>query len=748
MRMNRRGSWPSGGGEMGALIRQFDWSRTSLGPIDGWPQSLKTTVETLLLSPVPIVLLWGRDGVMIYNDAYSLFAAGRHPRLLGSKVREGWPEVADFNDNVMKVGLGGGTLSYRDQELTLHRSGGPEQVWMNLDYSPVLDDGAPAGVLAIVVETTARVLAQRALEKAEERLSYALNAAGMVGTFDWHIPSDTFYSDARFAQMFSVDPDKGKTGAPLSDYLDGIHPEDRERIARMVEHSIASGDKYAQEYRLLQRDGTVRWIEVRGECLYDEHGKPLRFPGAAVDITKRKQAEEAQRQFAAIIHSSDDAIIGMSLDAIITSWNHGAEQLYGYRSEEVVGKPVTILLPEGRRGEEPEILARISQGQHVDHYETIRCRKDGTLIEISLTVSPVRDVQGAIVGASKIARDITQRKRAELALRESEERRRMASEAARIGVWDYDLTSNTLRWDERTRALFGLSADAPVDYDVFLAGLHPDDRDVTHAAVQQALDPRGKGEYDIEYRTVGLEDGITRWISAKGKCYFESGRPVRFIGTVLDIGPAKEGQERQRLLLREMNHRVKNLFAIVSGMIGLSARSARTTQDMAQSLRGRLDALIRANDLVRPGIMGSELEHGEQTTMEALVRTVLAPYAEKQEGRDRIVVSGPQVPVGAKAVTSLALVLHESATNAAKYGALSDPGGSIRIDWTTHGDGFRIRWDESGGPTIVNPPQTRGFGSVLAERSVAGQLGGTIDYDWRPAGLRLKVTIPLERLEG
>jgi PAS domain S-box-containing protein len=157
-------------GEMAALIRSFDWSSTPLGPIDRWPQSLKTITGFLLRSPLPIVLLWGPEGVMIYNDAYSGFAGGRHPRLLGSKVREGWPEVADFNDNVMRVGLAGGTLAYKDQELTLHRNGKAEQVWMNLDYSPVRDDsGRPAGVIAIVVETTERVLADRRAAAEQER---------------------------------------------------------------------------------------------------------------------------------------------------------------------------------------------------------------------------------------------------------------------------------------------------------------------------------------------------------------------------------------------------------------------------------------------------------------------------------------------------------------------------------------------------------------------------------------------------
>jgi hypothetical protein len=129
---------------MAALIAAHDWS-SSLGPIAGWPGSLKTTVGLMIHSPVAIVLLWGPDGIMLYNDAYSVFAGGRHPRLLGSRVREGWPEVAAFNDNVMKVGLGGGSLSYKDQQLSLNRSGELEPAWMDLFYSPVIDEsGKPA----------------------------------------------------------------------------------------------------------------------------------------------------------------------------------------------------------------------------------------------------------------------------------------------------------------------------------------------------------------------------------------------------------------------------------------------------------------------------------------------------------------------------------------------------------------------------------------------------------------------------
>jgi PAS domain S-box-containing protein len=162
-----------GDGELGRLIAEFKWERTPLGPLEQWPAAIKTTISLILRSPVPIVTLWGEQGTMIYNDAYSGFAGGRHPALLGSPVREGWPEVADFNDNVMKVGLAGRTLSYQNHELTLSRTAGPEQVWMNLDYSPITDEeGRSIGVMAIVVEITQAVKADRQLRANETRLHF------------------------------------------------------------------------------------------------------------------------------------------------------------------------------------------------------------------------------------------------------------------------------------------------------------------------------------------------------------------------------------------------------------------------------------------------------------------------------------------------------------------------------------------------------------------------------------------------
>ena len=182
------GGWPflAGGGEAGKVIAGFDWSGTSIGPLAGWPPSLRSAVALMLRSQVPMVILWGEDGVMIYNDGYAVVAGSRHPEILGAKVREAWPEVAAFNDHVMKECLAGRTLAYRDQVMTLNRDGVAERVWLNLDYSPVLDEaGAPVGVLSIVAETTGKVRAERQLRGEQDRLRQMFEQApGLIAMLE------------------------------------------------------------------------------------------------------------------------------------------------------------------------------------------------------------------------------------------------------------------------------------------------------------------------------------------------------------------------------------------------------------------------------------------------------------------------------------------------------------------------------------------------------------------------------------
>ena len=281
----RNAVFPAGGGELGGLIRGFDWAATSLGPISAWPQSLKTVTSMVLLSPVPIVLLWGEDGIMIYNDAYSGFAGGRHPQLLGSKVREGWEEIADFNDNVMKVGLAGGTLAYKDQELTLIRHGRPEPVWMNLDYSPVLDEsGQPGGVIAIVVETTDRVLADRRLRESEQRFRALTTASSDIVyrmSADWR---EMRQLDGRGVLSDRESP----SIAWMDEYL---FAEDRPDILAAIDEAMRTKGIFQFEHRVRQADGSTGWTFFRAVPVFDEQGEIAEWFGTATDVTERHRAE-------------------------------------------------------------------------------------------------------------------------------------------------------------------------------------------------------------------------------------------------------------------------------------------------------------------------------------------------------------------------------------------------------------------------------------------------------------------------
>ncbi len=278
----------AGGGEMGALMRAYDWSATPLGPPETWPQSLRTAVAIILRSVVPIVMLWGADGVMIYNDAYSVFAGGRHPRLLGSKVREGWPEVADFNDHVMKVGLAGGTLTYKNQELTLHRYGHPERVWMNLDYSPVLDEsGMPAGVISIVIETTEQVLAERALRESDERQRQTLKQMpGFVGVLSGPEHVFEYVNDAYVA----ISGPREFIGRGVRD----VFPElEGQGFYELLDRAYATGDAFsarAMPIRLAGEDAD-RYIDFLYQPTRDKQGAVTGIFVGGYDATERLRAE-------------------------------------------------------------------------------------------------------------------------------------------------------------------------------------------------------------------------------------------------------------------------------------------------------------------------------------------------------------------------------------------------------------------------------------------------------------------------
>ncbi len=329
------------------------------------------------------------------------------------------------------------------------------------------------------------------------------------------------------------------------------------------------------------------------------------------DAKAAQPGHDAAAFLAAIVESSDDAIISKSLQGVITTWNKSAERVFGYRMEEAVGRPITILIPDDRLDEEPAILARIRAGERVDHFETVRRRKDGSFVDISLTISPIRNADGVIIGASKIARDISDRKRA---------------------------------------------------------------------------------------------------------------------------------AKHQDLLLREMHHRIKNLFAITGSIITLAARSAQTPAELAASMKDRLLSLSRAHEMTLPVFSGREPVTEQSTTLFTLLSSLLSPFEDDADRRWRL--HGEDAPVSADRVTTLALLFHEYATNAVKYGALSVAEGRLDITLCSRQESFEITWLESDTrPAVSARSAESGFGTTL-EQMVVRTLNAQVSREWQPHGLLIRLTVP------
>jgi PAS domain S-box-containing protein len=377
---------------------------------------------------------------------------------------------------------------------------------------------------------------------------------------------------------------------------------------RFAMDQAASGLVFREELRYWLADGSERTVDFAMHPIRDSEGAVVFLHPTGIDITERKQFESALREteqrvrwLASIVESSDDAIVSKNLDGVITSWNRGAERIFGYTSEEAVGRPIMIVIPQDRQDEERSILTRIRRGERIDHFETIRQRKHGSLIVVSLTVSPVRDGEGKIVGASKIARDITEQKRS---------------------------------------------------------------------------------------------------------------------------------QEQITILAREAEHRSKNLLANVQATVKLS--QSETTEGLKDAIEGRIRALANVHSLfVETRWIGAELS--------SIATQELAPFSREGETK-RVRIEGPQVLLKPDIAQAIAVILHELATNAAKYGALSMADGVIELNWSHEADGrLMLRWIEFGGPAVQTPTK-RGFGTRVIEGMIA-QFKGITRFDWRAGGLVCEIDL-------
>jgi PAS domain S-box-containing protein len=315
-------------------------------------------------------------------------------------------------------------------------------------------------------------------------------------------------------------------------------------------------------------------------------------------------------------------------------------------------------------------------------------------------------------------------------LRESEERRVAALRTGNIGVYDVDLPTGKVKWDRGTYRLWGVPEGTEVTYGTFLSGIHPADLEGVKTAIQEATDPAGSHRLECEYRVVNRADGSVRWVLADGVAAFDGGTPVRLIGVVQDITERKRSQERIHLLMREVNHRSKNMLSIVQSIAHQTIASSPA--DFLERFIDRVKALAASQDLL--------IENGwKGVALPRLIRSQLALF-ENLIGA-RIELSGPAVVISANAAQTLGMVLHELATNASKYGALSNQRGRIKIEWMLKGASFQMSWNESGGPA-VRSPKKRGFGSVIITATPQSSLDATVRLDFAKTGLVWQLECP------
>ncbi len=287
----------AGGGQMGAAIRAFDWSSTSLGDPACWPDSLRVVVRAMLTTNHPIFIFWGLEHICLYNDAYSAsLGPEKHPSILGGPGRVAFDEIWHIiGPQIDLVMAGKGATWHVDHLVPSYRHGKLDEVYWTYSYSPIDDEAADnsvGGVLVICKETTGEVLARRERDELDRRLKMALSAGGGIGTWDWDVPANRVTADRNFATLYGVDPAFAAKGAPIETFFSGVHPLDLPRLQKAIEKAMSDGSLFREDYRLVQPDGSLRWVSAQGRCMLDDEGRCIRFPGVSFDITDRRKTQE------------------------------------------------------------------------------------------------------------------------------------------------------------------------------------------------------------------------------------------------------------------------------------------------------------------------------------------------------------------------------------------------------------------------------------------------------------------------
>jgi PAS domain S-box-containing protein len=476
-------------------------------------------------------------------------------------------------------------------------------------------------------------------------------------------------------------------------------------------------------------------------CCYEPEwrdGKIVGLIAAITNITRLKRAEAALRESEATFRAMFDASSVGKIEVEPGSSrflraNAAMCRFLGYSEEELLARTLLEVTHPEDRDRSRELGRSLGTGQSdVFDIEKRYIRKDGNAVWARATVNVVRDASGRPLRNTAVIQDLNARKLAEQALQASKDRLQLAMDAAQLGWWQYDPLQRVFSGDARSMEIFNV-AENEATLEEIIKLVHPDDVERVLAALKARLDPVEPNRTATEFR-LRRGHGEVRWVETLGLAYFEGvgreQRAVSVVGTVADITERKGREEKVHLLMREINHRAKNMLSVVDAI----ARQTATInpEDFIARFSKRIQALSASQDLlVRNEWNGVEIED--------LVRTQLAPFAELVGSR--IAVHGPKRRLNAASAQAVGLVLHELATNAGKYGALSTGRGRIDVCWGIEGNAFTMSWIESDGPP-VSAPERRGFGTMVMEEMAEHSVDGTVDLDYASSGLTWRLSCP------
>lgn len=440
-------------------------------------------------------------------------------------------------------------------------------------------------------------------------------------------------------------------------------------------------------------------------------------------------AVRAAQHLAGIVESSHDAIVSKDLNGIIQTWNNGAESVFGYKAEEVVGQPITIVIPPDRLGEEPQILARIRRGERVDHFETIRRRKDGNLIDVSLTISPVRDAAGNIVGASKIARDISDRKSAEAKLRASERRLQDLLAAIPAAIYTTDASGKITYYNEAAVQLAGRTPTLGTDEWCVTWKLYwPDGTPLPHDQCPMAIALKeGRPIRNAEAIAERPDGTRVPFIPYPTPLRDEYGQIIGAINMLVDVSERKQAETQQRILFDELNHRVKNNMQMLQSLLHLAGKQARSPE-AERALReasGQMAAMAAAQQVLYGTKDATSFNASE-------FLTAVCETARQTVPREvRIICDASDLELSNDVAMPLGLILNELVTNAVKHGSNESGEAVVRVGLTRQGDSFLLYVEDQGPGFDLKAVRQRSSGLQLVE-GLARQLRGKFEVTTTP----------------